>query len=72
MDKEASEDEIGKDDADRNPDEGGEEEQQEDGGARQHQRLVQKNCQIKEKKVKENHKTWRIVKFSNCQIKEKN
>ena len=56
MDKEASEDELGEDDADRDPDEGGEEEQQEDGGARQHQRLVQKNCQIKEKKVRENGK----------------
>ena len=52
MDKEASEDELGEDDADRDPDESGEEEQQEDGGARQHQRLVQKNCQIKVKMVK--------------------
>ena len=55
MDKEASEDELGEDDADRDPDESGEEEQQEDGGARQHQRLVQKNCQIKSKR-RENDK----------------
>ena len=36
------EDEVDEDEGDRDPDEGGEEEQQEDGGARQHQRLVQK------------------------------
>ena len=51
-----SQDDFDQGETDRDPDEGGEEEQQEDGGARQHQRLVQKNCQIKEKKVRENGK----------------